>query len=242
MKRSEFIQLFFNSIFLYSFKYHEKLEYNIDKEILIGKGKPDLVGNGYKLLSEVSEAYLKMKDAAKIDNINLKIVSSYRSFNHQKKIWNRKFSNFTNSGLSGQKAINKIIEYSTVPGSSRHHWGTEIDIIENNHNIKGDVLLPKLFHDSGPFEKMRVWMEENSEKYGFYKVYTNDKFRKGFLYEPWHYSYKKISIPYYKNYLKIDLLEILKEEKDLLGKKYLNKFFMKKYIDENIKGISKKLK
>ena len=85
-------------------------------------------------------------------------------------------------------------------------------------------------------------MEENSEKYGFYKVYTNDKFRKGFLYEPWHYSYKKISIPYYKNYLKIDLLEILKEEKDLLGKKYLNKFFMKKYIDENIKGISKKLK
>lgn len=241
MKRAEFIQLFFSSIYFYSFTYCNEIETDIDKEILIGKGKPDLVGNGYKLLSEVSNAYLEMKNAAEIDKVNLKIVSSYRSFNHQKRIWNRKYNDFINSGLSGEKAIRKIIEYSTIPGSSRHHWGTEIDIIENNHNVKGDVLLPKLFHNSGPFENMRIWMEKNSEKFGFYKVYTNNEFRKGFLYEPWHYSYKKISVPFYRNYLKINLLETLKAENDLLGKKYLDKFFIKKYIEENIKGISRKL-
>ena len=32
--------------------------------------------------------------------------------------------------MDDEAAIDKIIEYSTLPGTSRHHWGTDIDIID----------------------------------------------------------------------------------------------------------------
>ena len=34
--------------------------------------------------------------------------------------------------LEPKKAISEIIRFSTVPGTSRHHWGTDIDIIDGN--------------------------------------------------------------------------------------------------------------
>ena len=241
MNRSNFIKLFF-SIFSFPLIANTlKIKFTISKKLLIGKGDPLLVGDDFKLLPEVAIAYLKMKEAAGKENIKLGIISGYRSFHHQKKIWNRKFKQNLNMGIKGHESINKIIEYSTIPGTSRHHWGTDIDLIEMNHNEKGDVLMPSLFHDSGPFNKLRIWMDQNASKFGFYKVYTNDLSRKGFFYEPWHFSYRKISILFLNEYLKIDIETILKDEDDLLGKEYLNKSFLNKYIKENIKGVSKEL-
>ena len=43
-------------------------------------------------------------------------------------------------------------------------------------------------------------MMKNAHKYGFYLVYTDDKDRNGFLYEPWHYSYKPDAIEIIKSY------------------------------------------
>ena len=47
--------------------------------------------------------------------------------------------------MDDDAAIDKIIEYSTLPGTSRHHWGTDIDIIDAEPPEEGDVLLPKNF-------------------------------------------------------------------------------------------------
>ena len=52
-----------------------------------------------------------MKDSAKLDGISIEIVSAYRSFNHQKKIWERKYDAYMNAGLSPELSIKKIIEY-----------------------------------------------------------------------------------------------------------------------------------
>ena len=84
--------------------------------------------------------------------------------------------------MTDEKAIAKIIEYSTLPGTSRHHWGTEIDIIDAGPPEEGDVLLPHKFHDQGPYNTLREWMESHAQDYGFFLPYTQDKKRTGFKY------------------------------------------------------------
>ena len=56
-----------------------------------------------------------------------------------------------------------------------------------------DVLLTEKY-ENGIFTKLKRWMDVNSERFGFYLTYVNDKNRKGFEYEPWHYSYKPVSV------------------------------------------------
>ena len=180
-----------------------------------------------------------MKNAAKKEGINMKIVSGYRSFNRQRLIWNRKFLYNEKQGLNPLENINKIIKYSTIPGTSRHHWGTDIDIIDKNHNIKGDLLLEKNFYNNS-FEPLRVWMEKNSYKFGFLLPYTKDLNRNGFLYEPWHYSYSELSIPFLKEYIKHKMIEEIYDP-EILGINKLTKSFLKEYQEKFILGINKKL-
>ena len=72
-----------------------------------------------------------MKREAFNDGIRIKIVSGHRDFERQTLIWNSKFLKFTKEyKLKPEEAINEIVRFSTVPGTSRHHWGTEIDIID----------------------------------------------------------------------------------------------------------------
>ena len=71
-----------------------------------------------------------MKQAAAEDGIQIKIVSSSRSFERQLAIWNAKYIQNEENGLDPIENIRKIIEYSTIPGTSRHHWGTELDLID----------------------------------------------------------------------------------------------------------------
>ena len=59
-----------------------------------------------------------------------------------------------------EAAIEKIIEYSTLPGTSRHHWGTDIDLVLGDIEVEGDLLLEEHFHQGGPYEKLRLWMEK----------------------------------------------------------------------------------
>lgn len=208
---------------------------------LIGKGNPVLFGDEYKLQKEADSAFILMKEAALLDGINIQIVSGYRNFEHQKSIWTRKYNTFIADSLTPQQAINKIIEYSTIPGTSRHHWGTDIDIIDESVEKPQSVLNAKNFNESGTFYKLKLWLDENAERFGFYLVYTDTIGRKGFKYEPWHYSYLPISKEMLKQYQEIDIQKLLKEEK-LVGSEYFTDEFITKYIDENILDINPDLK
>lgn len=212
----------------------------ISTEELIGKGSPELFGDGFKLRLDAYEAFLKMKSEALKDNIDIQIVSSYRNFDHQNRIWKRKYKSFTKQGLSPIDAIYKIIEYSTIPGTSRHHWGTDLDIIDGNPMQPKKVLLTKHFEKNGPFNNLKKWMDCNANSFGFYLVYTNNEKRNGFKYEPWHYSYKPLSKIYLKEYQELDFQELLNNE-DILGKENLTEEFIKSYIKNNILDINPKL-
>tara|TARA_B100000780_G_scaffold88832_1_gene61193 strand:+ start:784 stop:1494 length:711 start_codon:yes stop_codon:yes gene_type:complete len=209
---------------------------------LTGQSEINMIQNrNFQLLPEVARSFELMKEAALKDSINIKIVSSFRSFNKQKKIWNRKFKKNDSLGFSKNKNILKIIEYSTIPGTSRHHWGTDIDIVDDNFKPEGDVLLTEKFYNDGPYVQLKKWLDMNSEKFGFYIVYTKNSKRKGFKHEPWHYSFKPISKDILNELLKVNFSKLFIEN-EVLGSEYFTIDFIKYYKENFLLGISSELK
>lgn len=215
---------------------NKEFEYSILE--LMGKVEIELYGEGINLRKKAHDAFVEMKKAAYTDGIDLKIVSSYRDFYRQEGIWERKFIQFTEEdGMEPLEAIDKIIEYSTIPGTSRHHWGTDIDIIDGYRKVEGDVLDPAKFENDGPFVDLKKWMDKNSRDYDFYLVYTDVPGRRGFKYEPWHYSYAPLSIPMLTEFRSKNILKLLQEE-DFLGSEHFTNGFIRTYIQDNILDIN----
>jgi LAS superfamily LD-carboxypeptidase LdcB len=218
-----------------------KQEYEYSILELMGKSDIDLYGEGINLKKEAHDAFLDMKKAAYSDGIDLKIVSSYRSFSRQEAIFERKYLKYTEEdGMQPLAAIDKIIEYSTIPGTSRHHWGTDIDVVDGYRNVDGDVLVPEKFGEGGPYKDFKLWMDENSENFGFHLVYTDNPKRRGFKYEPWHYSYAPLSIPMLEAFRGKNIASILQRE-EFYGAEHFTIGFLKSYIQNNILDINRSL-
>lgn len=133
-----------------------------------------------------------MAHEAKKENISLYIISGTRNFNHQKRIWNYKW-NTKYKNLTPLNRVLKILEYSSMPSTSRHHWGTDIDLnnLTNNYFSYGKGL------------KEYNWLIENAPKFGFYQVYTSKSTgRTGYNEEKWHWSYAPLSTLYLEYYNK----------------------------------------
>lgn len=215
---------------------------NIDYKTLLGIEHSSLVGDSIKLEKNTFIAMEKMRKAALLDGIKIKVVSGFRDFERQKQIWNRKFKKFTTeNNLSDLDAIKEIIRFSTIPGTSRHHWGTEIDVIDEDFKNEKKLLISNKYEEGGIFEKLKKWMDNNSQKFGFYLTYDNNINRKGFEYEPWHYSYLPESKKYLESFLKIDIVEIISKV-DIKGKELFNEKFISDYINNNILEINPNLK
>jgi len=92
--------------------------------------------SGRYMQKEAYAQFIKMYEAASKAGINLKIKSATRNFDYQKGIWERKWTGATKlSDMTDASTIAdarlralKILEYSSMPGTSRHHWGTDIDL------------------------------------------------------------------------------------------------------------------
>lgn len=210
------------------------------KEELIGRKKPPLYGKGYQLRKEAHQAFEEMKKAALAENISIYIVSSYRSYAHQKRIWEKKYKNYRTEGFSPQESIEKIILYSTIPGTSRHHWGTDIDIIDANATHPKHVLEQENYSNNGPYAKLKEWTDKHAEKFGFYEVYTPTEGRKGFNPEPWHFSYAPTAIPMLNAYQALNLPKVLSQY-TMLGSDCFSTNFIEKYTTEYILGINPEL-
>lgn len=207
---------------------------HIDPLFVLGKTLPPLVGS---MQEEVYEAYERMRQAAAKEGIDIKVVSAHRSYHRQREIWNAKYKTLTLQGLPAKDAIQEIITYSTLPGTSRHHWGTDIDIIDNANPQSGDVLLAEKFYGDGPSSALRSWMNRNAADYGFLEVYTDHPNRKGFAHEPWHYTYHSLSKAYLEVLTNQVISEIAKDEQ-LLGRKFLDADFFKRYTTEHLLDIN----
>ncbi len=145
------------------------------------------------LRKEAHAAFARMHAAAKADGINLKIISATRPFAHQKRIWEAKWNgqrkvdgqNLSKTIPDPAKRALKILEYSSMPGTSRHHWGTDIDLnsLENSYFSKG---LGKKIYD---------WLSTNAAQYGFCQSYSpkGPERPNGYEEEKWHWTYLPIA-------------------------------------------------
>ncbi len=130
------------------------------------------------LREEVYDAFKDMWKAAEDDGINLVIISATRNRTYQKGIWNRKWLTF---GGDESDRAQRILQYSSMPGTSRHHWGTDFDL----------NALENSYFESGEGAKIYAWLQANAAKYGFYQPYTafNPYRDAGYREEKWHWSY-----------------------------------------------------
>lgn len=186
---------------------------DIEKNKLLGhfitERQPELVkipnkytiGIGLYLNREAFEGFKKMHYAAKADGLNLRIISATRNFSRQKKIWENKW---TGKRLVDGKNLAiyipdeklraiEILRFSAMPGTSRHHWGTDIDI---------NSVDPEYFN-STQGKKELDWLQKNAHLFGFaqpYKEMNISRFS-GYEDEPWHWSYLPLACKYYKSYI-----------------------------------------
>jgi LAS superfamily LD-carboxypeptidase LdcB len=149
-------------------------------------------------------AWQAMSAEAKLAGFNLKIASGYRSFSRQLTIWNRKFvgqlaiknqqdETLDITVMSEQEILRAILYYSALPGTSRHHWGCDIDIYATNLLAENQTLQlePWEYQLNGPFYPLSQWLAENASRFNFYFPY--DTYRGGVAAEPWHLSYWPIA-------------------------------------------------
>ena len=95
----------------------------------------------FALHYEVVGPFLAMRDAALTQGIDLQAVSGFRDFDRQVVIWNRKWRGertlfdrvgkpLEHSALSEPELVDAILCWSAIPGGSRHHWGTDVDVVD----------------------------------------------------------------------------------------------------------------
>jgi len=175
----------------------------------------------------LSDFQALVRSAAKAD-IEIKIASGFRSFERQLLIWNNKFLGKISiknidgdpiniSKLNDFEIVEAILLFSALPGASRHHWGSDIDIYAANL-LDGRTLQlePWEYGPSGPMAKLSTWLADNAGKYGFYLPY--DCFRGGIAAEPWHLSYAPLAKEY-QSAISVELLQQCLLQTDILGKK-----------------------
>jgi|RhiMethySRZTD1v2_1073278.scaffolds.fasta_scaffold362627_3 LAS superfamily LD-carboxypeptidase LdcB len=159
---------------------------------------------GAALHQEVIEPFRAMKADAVRDGIDIAITSGFRDFDAQQRIWNLKWRGerplYDGSGrprdhaaLSPNELVEAILCWSALPGGSRHHWGTEIDVIDRASIPEAYrvQLVPSETEPGGVFHALHCWLDQNMERYGFYRPYRT--FRGGVHPEAWHLSYARIA-------------------------------------------------
>lgn len=176
---------------------------------LTGIDAPPLqeVEPGRLLQPVVAAAYLAMQQAAATDGIALRIASGWRDFDRQQSIVQAKLSgqrpvldsagqcvNLPELPLAEQ--IHAVLLYSALPGASRHHWGTDLDVWDQAAVPAGYLLqlTPAEYAPEGPFARLALWLSQHASRFGFFRPYRS--FRGGVAIEPWHLSYQPLACKY----------------------------------------------
>jgi LAS superfamily LD-carboxypeptidase LdcB len=145
-----------------------------------------------------------LQHAAKQQGFTLHVASAFRSFERQLQIWNNKYAGLTAildkneqpldiESLTEVEKLHHILHWSALPSSSRHHWGTDLDVYDPTLLPPNQALqLQKSEYLSGGyFEALTDWLVNNIQNYGFYLPYRKDQ--GGVAQEPWHISYFPLS-------------------------------------------------
>ncbi len=156
----------------------------MDGILIVNKSYPLPKNYGNGLDKKAESAFNKMAADALKDNISLRIVSGYRSYDTQAELYE------SYCIRSGQKEADR---FSARPGHSEHQSGLAMDI--------------NSVYDSFAFTEEAKWLKDNCYKYGFIIRYPEDKEDiTGYKYESWHIRYvgRELAEYLYKNNLTLE--------------------------------------
>ena len=169
-------------------------------------------GEGWRcqMHPEALSALLAMRAAALQEGLDIVTLSSFRDYERQANIWNAKFrgerplldrsgSPIDASGLSAPERVAAILWWSALPGASRHHWGSDCDVIDRAalrgawHDYEPQLTSAE-FLRSGVFGRLNTWLDAHIAEFGFFRPYASDR-EHGVRPEPWHLSFAPLSVP-----------------------------------------------
>jgi LAS superfamily LD-carboxypeptidase LdcB len=165
---------------------------------------------GARVHREVVQPFRRLQEAARDAGFDLRILSGFRSFADQRSIWNRKATGqravldsdavpLDIARLSPEALVFAILRWSALPGASRHHWGTDLDVYDAAARPEGYEieLIPEEVNPGGMFGPLHAWLDERiaaGTSFGFFRPYDRD--RGGVAPERWHLSYAPVSAAY----------------------------------------------
>ena len=177
-------------------------------EMLTGKSRAHLIhlptphSPNHFLQAEAAKAFQGLQQSAVNNGFNLQPASSFRDFARQQLIWNGKFTgerkvhdDFGTALELGQlddwQKCQAILRWSALPGASRHHWGTEIDIFDPDLLPQGQTLQlePWEYEKGGYFFELSEFLTENLPHFDFTLPFMQMPKNKKIGREPWHISY-----------------------------------------------------
>ncbi|MFT5710014.1 MAG: LAS superfamily LD-carboxypeptidase LdcB [Halioglobus sp.] len=179
-------------------------------EQLTGRSESHLsrMNCGHSMQAEAAWAFAQLQGDAREAGFDLAIVSAFRSFERQLAIWNGKASGqrpihddsgspLNISEWSADELVHAIMRFSALPGTSRHHWGSDVDVydqaaVSEDYAVQ---LVPIEVAAGGVFDAMHCWLDERivmDESHGFFRPYASDN--GGVAVERWHLSYAPLSL------------------------------------------------
>ncbi|RLA62723.1 MAG: D-alanyl-D-alanine carboxypeptidase family protein [Epsilonproteobacteria bacterium] len=170
---------------------------------------------------------INLKKRAWKNGFDLQIASGFRNYERQKVIWNdkvlgkRPVLDRDSNPISPEKLkpydlVLKILNWSALPGASRHHWGTDFDIyclksLPRDYKLQ---LTPQEFAPGGVLFSFGSWLRENLQDFNFFCPYLKD--RGGVLPEPWHIGHGPSSTKFIASYTsEIYLQNLLESDLEL---------------------------
>lgn len=172
-------------------------------------------------------SYIKLKNLCEREGFALTLTSSYRSFEDQLSIWNLKAQGLRAllndqghpldySKLSPREIVFSILRWSALPGMSRHHWGTDLDVYDSLSLPTPDYdiqLTPQEVNPGGIFGELHLFLDRiisENQSFGFYRPYSEDL--GGVAPEKWHLSHYPTSSLLLEELTFEFFLEFLKEQ------------------------------
>lgn len=168
---------------------------------------------------DVVAPLLELRMAARVAGFDLALVSGFRSFERQCSIWNRKATGelavldsaaqpIDIATLTPRELVLAILRWSALPGASRHHWGTDMDVYDAATTPPGYEiqLVPAEVERGGMHAPLHEWLDARiatGTAFGFYRPYDRD--RGGVAPERWHLSYAPLATAFLQ-YLTPDVL------------------------------------
>lgn len=183
----------------------------------------------HRLEAQTCQQFLIMQQAACQAGVNISIASSHRDFSRQLAIWNLKWQGlkplYSLQGavlnadtLSDEQKLHAILTWSALPGASRHHWGTDLDVYDRQAMQRCGQTLQLVsgeYAPGGPCHPLALWLNDNARKYGFYQPYA--LYNGGVAEEPWHISYRPLALKI-EHQLQLKSLQLAIELADISGK------------------------